>query len=175
MADVRTRIQTVAHVNGYLPPDVRVSRKLCEGGQGIVFEGHVFQERAAVKIYLPGQNATRIDREVNVMKQLRCDAVVRALWSGSVAVDGEDLPVVATQLLPGEPLDKALSQRRLTEDQIWTVVYDVADAIQNLWKLRIVHRDLKPSNVILLPTGRCCVIDLGLARHLDQSSLRACR
>lgn len=171
--DVRTQLQDAAFLNTRLPANIRIQRKLSEGGQGIVYEGIANGAEAAVKIYFPGQNSTRIDREVAAMRALRCDTIVQVLWSGDVEIEGERLPVVATKLIPGTPFDKALQTGALTEDQIWPLVHDVSEAISHLWGLRIVHRDLKPSNIILLPTGRACVIDLGLARHLEKSSLTA--
>lgn len=173
MADIRARLNDAAFLNTCLAPDVRVTNKLAEGGQGIVYEGTVSGVAAAVKIYFPGQNTTRIEREVAALEALHCETIVPVLWSGDVEIEGQPLPVVATKLLPGSPLDKVIQSGALGQDQVWPVIYDVAEAITHLWAQRIVHRDLKPSNIILLPTGRACVIDLGLARHLDKSSLTA--
>jgi serine/threonine-protein kinase len=40
-------------------------------------------------------------------------------------------------------------------------------------KLRIVHRDIKPDNLIREANGNYWLIDFGLARHLDLTSLTA--
>ena len=45
------------------------------------------------------------------------------------------------------------------------------EALDILWSRRVVHRDIKPQNVIIRPNNRPVVIDLGIARLLDVSSL----
>ena len=47
----------------------------------------------------------------------------------------------------------------------------MAKAIDSIWKLRIVHRDIKPSNIMRKTSGRYCLIDLGVARHIDRTPL----
>lgn len=39
-----------------------------------------------------------------------------------------------------------------------------------LWNKNIVHRDIKPQNLIIT-NGSICVLDLGIARVIDQTSL----
>jgi serine/threonine-protein kinase len=126
---------------------------------------------AAVKIYYPGQLEKRIQREISALKAVACDSLVRVLWHGSVQADGKQLAVVATEFVEGMPLNRMLENRRLTHEQLGVVGFDVALAIEAIWSRRIVHRDLKPSNILIRPNGRACVIDLGLARHLDETSI----
>ena len=44
------------------------------------------------------------------------------------------------------------------------VTIQVADALQHASERDVVHRDIKPSNIIITPTGRARVVDMGLAR-----------
>ena len=47
-------------------------------------------------------------------------------------------------------------------------VLDVARAVEELHKCGFVHRDIKPRNVMMRPsTGKCVLIDLGLAKEGD--------
>ena len=166
-------VVSVADANLALPVNVRVSAPLAQGGQGTVFSGTVDGQPAAVKFYISGPYETRITREVDALRRVSCDVIAPLLWAGEVTLKGTQTWVVATRLIPGVPLDKVLTQRALSSDEISAVIYDVADAIGALWTLRVVHRDLKPSNIILGATGRATVIDLGVARHVDMTSLTA--
>ena len=44
------------------------------------------------------------------------------------------------------------------------VAIQVADALEHAADRDVVHRDIKPSNIIITPTGRARLVDMGLAR-----------
>jgi len=44
------------------------------------------------------------------------------------------------------------------------VAIQVADALEHAAEREVVHRDIKPSNIIITPTGRARLVDMGLAR-----------
>lgn len=164
-------VPTLDQVNTALPPHVRVTGDLGRGGQGVVYRGTVNGVAAAIKIYAPGQVEARIDREIAALTGLTCPMIAPLLWSGTFVIGGDTLRVVATRLIDGKPLNDVITQRRLTDAEVGTMMWDVAKAVESLWSIRLVHRDLKPSNVILGQDGRATVIDLGLARHLDLTTI----
>lgn len=165
-------IVAIADVNRSLPANVRVVDVLERGGQGTVYRGAVDGVAAAIKLYTTHPYELRVDRGIDALLRVTSRTIVRLLWSGAVSFGSEPVRIVATQLIAGAPLDKVLGQRALTPDEVGAVIVDVAEAVEALWEKRIVHRDLKPSNVIL-DGGRATVIDLGIARHVDQASLTA--
>lgn len=171
---MRDWLKIPANVAPLLPVAISVSALLDDGGQGVVHRGFVNGAPAAIKLYMPGQVETRIEREVAALGQIACRSIVRLLWHGTVQAQGHDLHVVATELLNGQSIKDVLAGgRRLAGDELGVLAFDVAEAIEAMWKRRIVHRDLKPGNVLLRPDSRACVIDLGLARHLNEPSLSA--
>jgi eukaryotic-like serine/threonine-protein kinase len=148
---------------------------LAEGGQGLVFEGKVHGRKAAIKLYFPGQVQLRIQREVDALGQLSSPSIVRLLWSGHLdTVEHGKISVVATDFVDGVSLSEHISRTGpLDDDALGELILDVARAIREFWMFRIVHRDIKPDNIMLKTEGGACVIDLGLARHLNQASLTA--
>ena len=164
-------LRDAANLRPALPDDVTIDTLLSEGGQGVVYRGAVGADPAAIKVYAPGQLQTRVEREIRALRELSCPSIVRLLWSGSIPFDGQDLPVVATELVPGASLDHVLETRALTSEELGILAFDVANAIEAMWSKRIVHRDLKPPNILIRHDGRSCVIDLGVARHLGLSAL----
>jgi serine/threonine-protein kinase len=44
------------------------------------------------------------------------------------------------------------------------VAMQVADALEHASQRSVVHRDIKPSNIVITPTGRARIVDMGLAR-----------
>ena len=44
------------------------------------------------------------------------------------------------------------------------IAIQVADALEHASERDVVHRDIKPSNIVITPTGRARIVDMGLAR-----------
>ncbi|GAB4036693.1 serine/threonine-protein kinase [Spirosoma jeollabukense] len=56
-------------------------------------------------------------------------------------------------------------------DSIIKLLSQLINALTIIWEMNIVHRDLKPDNIIIRPDLTPCILDLGIARFLDQDSL----
>lgn len=171
--ELRSWLDHPPAVDGELPDSLQLTSIIESGGQGIVYSGLYCGEPAAVKVYFPGQVQTRIEREVLALEQIECHSIVKLLWWGTLSHENYELQVVVTELIDGLALDKRLNQGSLDTVELQSVAYDVALAIDAMWGYRIVHRDLKPSNILIKSDGQACVIDLGLARHIELSSLTA--
>lgn len=161
------------NVQTLVPSEISLHSLIQAGGQGAVFLGTFDGAPAAIKIYFPGQLSTRVDREVDALRILQCESIVKLFWYGYVEAGEDSLPIVVTEYIEGLSLESRLKQSPLEEDELCRLAYDVTSAIDCMWDLRIVHRDLKPANILCRPSGRFCVIDLGVARHLEMSSLTA--
>lgn len=161
------------NISSILPNGISIDREIAVGGQGVVFHGAVDGVEAAIKIYFPGQIQSRVDREVDALKRLACPNIVRLLWNSEVKIGHIQLPVVATEFVNGRLLGDIIRRGKLLSDDLHSLACDVAIAIEAMWASKIVHRDLKPSNILIKPDGSACVIDLGVARHIDRSSLTA--
>lgn len=168
---IKAQMLDLGKMSPLFPSHVRLTSLIGKGGQGVVYRGDVAEIPAAIKVYFPGQLEKRIDREVELLSRISCPAIVPLLWSGQVELGETSLQAVAMGFIEGRSLDTVLASGPLDLKGVRVVGHDVAVAIEALWDRRVVHRDLKPSNLIITVAGRCCVIDLGLARHIDRSPL----
>ncbi len=130
------------------------------------------EELAAVKVAdsrysdiadFPGRFTT----EISVMRQVKSAFVPKL-----IDANADDTPAwIATELIPGPPLDKVIGWfGLLPEETVWHLGACIADALAAIHARKIVHRDLRPKNVLLVPDGPW-VIDFNLA-HIIQIAHR---
>lgn len=82
-----------------------------------------------------------------------------------------DLPWLATDYVPGLPLDEALTRYgALPLAAVLQLTGCAAEALRAVHAAGVIHRDLKPSNVLLAANGPW-VIDFGIARAADSTQL----
>ncbi len=173
MLDAKEYLLNKSNVENLFPKNIMIDSTLASGGQGVVYRGTVSGDEAAIKIYYPGQVQNRIDREVEALAKFDNPHIVKLLWSDKIIINDLELPAVATSLIIGEDLKSRISTKPLANDEIGKLLFDISDAINTMWKSKIVHRDLKPPNIMIATNGRTCVIDLGVARHVDLTPLTA--
>ncbi len=73
-------------------------------------------------------------------------------------------------------LDLATIQRRrgrLPVDAVIAITYQIADALRYLNQERLIHRDVTPKNIIINYDGKAKLVDFGLAKNIDESSITA--
>ena len=150
------------------------------GGQGIVFrarrrlleDGTPTSDYVAVKFHHdPGQDE-RIAREIDMMTRLRHACLANLLEHGAVNVGGDQVRYIVWEFIEGEPLTNVIARSPLPPKTVAIVGRDISTAIQEVWGQHVVHRDVKPANVMLRAGhDNAVLIDLGCARHLDQSTL----
>ncbi|TQL70802.1 serine/threonine protein kinase [Nocardioides albertanoniae] len=147
--------------------------RLGRGGMGVVYLGRSADGAlAAVKIILPELAADqsfrrRFGREIESAMRVRSRFTARVL-----AADAEaEQPWLATEFVPDPPLNRRVGPHAaLPEADVRTVVDGTAQALRAIHAVGLVHRDIKPGN-ILYGTGDPCVIDMGIARSVDDTAL----
>jgi DNA-binding response OmpR family regulator len=107
-----------------------------------------------------------LEREYTAIMAVRSPLVVEIYDYG---VHG-GFEYLAMEYLPRGDL-KARIQRGLSEQEALHYVAQVAAALQVVHEAGLVHRDLKPPNVMLRDNDSVALIDFGLARSLDGSTI----
>lgn len=146
--------------------------KIGEGGMGEVYlaEQRRMKRRVALKILPPAavQNEKllrRFYREVEAAARLVHPNIVTAYDAGECQgvhylvmeyVDGEDLGSIVDRQGP-LPLDFVLS-----------CMVQAARGLQFAHQCGVIHRDIKPSNLLLDRSHVVKILDMGLARLVDQ-------
>jgi len=146
---------------------------LSRGGQGAVFIGEAHGQRAAIKVFSPGADSRRLERELAALQSIDCPSLVKVICHERIEIEGAEYPLVAYEYLSGGDLRGFLEDSApLAEPQtIVEIGRQIGCAVQALWERRVVHRDIKPANILSAEEGRYVLADVGIARHLDLSDI----
>lgn len=147
----------------------RVERKLGAGGMGEVLlaRDELLERWVAVKVLLPHVAnlpgvRERFRQEARAMARLRHPHVVGVHSFG----EHEGQPYLAMEHVPGEPLHRVVARRGgppLPVDEAIAVLDQIARGVSAIHAAGLVHRDLKPGNVLVGPSRRVAITDLGIA------------
>ena len=77
-----------------------------------------------------------------------------------------EAPVIVYEFVEGRTLDKVITQRRLSEEEVVDIGMQVAKALAYAHERGIFHRDIKPQNLMYTADGIVKVLDFGLAKHM---------
>src|SRR5439155_3898128 len=152
-------------------PGYKLLRVLGRGGMAVVYKARQLRPRRIVAIkvidrILVGNReiGARFRKEQGLATRLpglRHPNLVTASHAGRV---GGSLYLVM-DFVAGDTLD-GLARRHgpLPVAEACEIIRQAALGLQHLHESGLVHRDVKPANVMLTPSGRVKVLDLGVAR-----------
>ena len=159
-----------------------LSRRIGEGGMGVVYEAmHVrLRQRVAIKVLRPdvsgtGEVLARFEREAWITAQLRSIHSARVIDVDRLP---SGLPYIVLEYLDGGDLEAELfSIGPLPIPDAIDIVMQVAEAMQEAHALGIVHRDLKPANLFVCRVGGrrvMKILDFGISRVQHGSERITC-
>jgi len=162
--------QTVAHY--------ALQREIGRGGMSSVYEAEDTRtgNHFALKLLtLPpslaaGEKSTliaRFEREARIIAHLSHPNIVDIHEVGSQ----EGQHFLAMEYLQGETLRERMTRERLTPEAAQEVLRQIGGAIDAVHAAGIVHRDIKPTNIMLLPDGTAKLLDFGIARSSDETTI----
>jgi serine/threonine-protein kinase len=144
-------------------------RRIGGGGQKVVY---VVQDRhkgaIVIKIggYRSSQALERARREFSTLSIIDSKYFPRQF--GFEVLDQQRYLIVE-EFLDGSPLHDCFSGF-CNEQLVLGLAIELVKGLSELWNRRIVHRDIKPANIMITTSGPK-IIDLGIARLLDATSL----
>jgi len=152
----------------------RIDKKIGEGGMGQVFKARDLYkgQNVAVKILkdelsFKSTYLRRFMREIRSGNLLEHEGIVRVLDDGLVG----GKPFLVMEYVEGKNLRQWAKNKRRAFPLILEKFESICEAINHAHKYGIVHRDLKPENVLITYDGKVKVMDFGLARKVDETSV----
>ncbi len=156
--------------------EYRIEAELGSGGMGTVYRARDGQDRVvAVKVvhpHLRGREGflARFLKEGAIGQQVVHENVVRTLRAGSAFVDGENLEYLVMEYVEGRTLRDLLDELgTFPEALLREIGRQVSAGLSAIHEAGIIHRDLKPENVLITGDHQVRIMDLGVARVIEES------
>lgn len=146
---------------------------LAEGGQKKVYSAvHPEFGRVVIKYgeYRYSTTLERITREVDLLREIKSE-YYPAHYEFLIEPVRREFLIIEEQLDAVELTE--VMDRFSSDEHIKDLLIHLICALKIIWERNIVHRDIKPANILITPENEPRVIDLGIARFLDDKSLTA--
>ena len=148
-----------------------VDERIGVGGMGAVFRARDTRlgRGVALKVLSPVQSldqgaVQRFRNEARAAAGLDHDNIARVFYVG----EDRGLHFIAFEYVTGTNVRDLIAARGpLDPSDAVNYTLQIASALVHTNSVGVVHRDVKPSNIIITPTGRAKLVDLGLARNSE--------
>ncbi|QDU37267.1 Serine/threonine-protein kinase PknD [Maioricimonas rarisocia] len=150
-----------------------VEERIGRGGMGAVFRAvdRRLDRVVALKVLSPrhsrdSASVMRFQNEARAAARLDHENIAGVHFIG----EDQGLHYIAFEFVHGTNIrDFILQKGRLTPSEAVNYTLQIANALRHTDAAGVIHRDIKPSNIVVTPSGRAKLVDLGLARQQQSS------
>ncbi|MCG8485170.1 MAG: serine/threonine protein kinase [Clostridia bacterium] len=161
-------------INGY-----KITEFKGKGSFGSVYKCEKNGEFYAIKIFssdyifnefLNGDD-NRITREIEALKMVDSKYVVKYIDDGKFEENGWEYIYVVMDYVEGEDVAEVLQKRKLTYEEAKQIFEQIIEGLEAIHSKKLIHRDLKPANIYLLKNNNVKILDFGLSKLIDFTSI----
>lgn len=158
-----------------LVPDGSTIEHLGTGGFACTFKVSHGESVYALKVIDPHRaDGKRVERELSALQRVDHPGVVRFHGFGVHPRDGVDYRWIKMDFVDGYTLKSSLAAGQvLAPDEAIELLQKLVQAAAAIWDEGTAHRDLSPGNIMLKHDGDPVIVDLGMAKHVDDETLTA--
>jgi len=162
LAEVRTRFPSLTNIT-----------PLASGGQKEVCCAELGNKRVALKLILPLPGSEqRTLREIDAIRQLSSQDVPQVFETGERMLSGHKRHYIIEQFIEGQTYRAVLQTQPVQNfNDVVELTKTLLSAAADFERIKLVHRDIKPENIMVDRNGKIWILDFGIARHLNLSSL----
>lgn len=113
----------------------------------------------------------RITREIEVLKKVKSKYVVGYIDDGTFTDNGWEYIYVIMDFVEGQDLEKVIKSKIFNVEEALKIFDQILSGIEAIHLQKLIHRDLKPANIYLLDNGEIKILDFGLSKLIDYTSI----
>jgi hypothetical protein len=154
----------------------QISGEVGAGGFATVYRAHdpTLDRAIALKVLHPHlardpEFRDRFIREGRSLARVHHPNLVQVYDAG----ESDGFVYLAMQFIPGHSLAELARARQMPLAELAPIVAQVAAALAAIHAAGLVHRDVKPANILVTDEGRAVLLDLGIARDVNSSTVTA--
>jgi serine/threonine-protein kinase len=147
-----------------------VTRELGRGTDGCVYLGHdpVLGRDLALKTFnsrMPPAERNKFEQQfINEGRAASRLSHPNIVTIYDACIEGKST-FIAMEYLQGRELNKVLLQgHRYQPDEVASIIWKLADALEHAHSNGVVHRDVKPANIFMVKDDQPKLVDFGIAR-----------
>ncbi|EMJ4326313.1 serine/threonine protein kinase [Clostridioides difficile] len=147
-----------------------VIKRFPKSGQKQVFlVNHKVYGKVILKLVQSGDE--RVKREIEIVTENNFYNVPKVICVGNYDSSEECGIYILEQYIQGMSLREIIKEKSITLSEELVLAETMLKIIVQMEQQKIVHRDIKPENILRNTEGEWYLIDFGIARALDMSSL----
>jgi len=151
-------------------PSLKVIKAFPESGQKQVYLVSI-DDYGVVMLKIIKRMDERVRREIDIVNDNDIPGVPKVKVFSSFEFGGEEHFYLLEEYIEGETLAEVLQRESLDLRRCLSLFEYLLIVVAKLETLGIVHRDIKPANIICGSDGTFHLIDFGIARNLNLTSL----
>lgn len=113
----------------------------------------------------------RITREIEALKKVDSKYVAGYVDDGMFTDNGWEYIYVIMDFVEGQDLSKIMKTKGFKVDEALNVFDQILSGIESIHSQKLIHRDLKPANIYMLDSGDIKILDFGLSKLIDYTSI----
>lgn len=160
----------ITSINGYATKDEWF---LGKGSFGSVYKAEKDGKYFAIKIFqtelLKDEYKKFLDREVEALQKIDHPQVVKIHESGIFTDKGFEYFYIVMDFVEGNKLTSYVGSA--SEEVVVEIIKSIVKTLDFIHSQGVLHRDLKPDNIIVTPDGVPTLLDFGLSKLIDYTSI----
>lgn len=137
--------------------------------EGKQFALKLIKEEAILK----GFDINRFKRECRALEKVRHDNVVKLIEYDQAKIGNDLRYFLVMEYLSGQDLEKYFQSNSfdIDEKDLKNILVQVLSGLNAMHKKNILHRDIKPQNIFITDNGVIKLLDFGLVKMIDYTTL----